>query len=33
MPFFREAIEQMEGYRPGEQPQDDSFIKLNTNGD
>jgi histidinol-phosphate aminotransferase len=31
MPFFREAIEQMEGYRPGEQPQDGSFIKLNTN--
>jgi histidinol-phosphate aminotransferase len=31
MSFFREAIEQMEGYRPGEQPQDDSFIKLNTN--
>ena len=31
MSFFREAIEQMEGYRPGPPPQDGSFIKLNTN--
>ncbi|MFP6752175.1 MAG: aminotransferase class I/II-fold pyridoxal phosphate-dependent enzyme, partial [Pirellulaceae bacterium] len=31
MSFFRDAIERMEGYRPGEQPQGGKFIKLNTN--
>ena len=31
MSFFREHIEAMEGYVPGEQPNDPSVIKLNTN--
>ena len=31
MSFFREEIERMEGYRPGEQPQGGKYIKLNTN--
>ena len=31
MGFFRENIERMEGYQPGEQPQDGQYIKLNTN--
>ena len=31
MSFFRDAIERMEGYRPGEQPQGGKYIKLNTN--
>ena len=31
MSFFRSNIEQMGGYVPGEQPQGDKFIKLNTN--
>ena len=29
--FFRPEIEAMAGYKPGEQPQDGGFIKLNTN--
>jgi histidinol-phosphate aminotransferase len=29
--YFRAAIEQMQGYVPGEQPQAGKFIKLNTN--
>lgn len=29
--YFRPAIEQMQGYVPGEQPQAGKFIKLNTN--
>lgn len=29
--YFRPAIEQMQGYVPGEQPQTGKFIKLNTN--
>jgi len=29
--FFRPNIASMEGYVPGEQPQDDGYIKLNTN--
>jgi histidinol-phosphate aminotransferase len=29
--FFPESITEMEGYRPGEQPQAGKFIKLNTN--
>ena len=29
--YFRPAIESMSGYVPGEQPDDDGFIKLNTN--
>ncbi|MHC4441798.1 MAG: histidinol-phosphate transaminase [Planctomycetota bacterium] len=31
MTYFRPNIEQMEGYIPGEQPEDPSIIKLNTN--
>jgi histidinol-phosphate aminotransferase len=31
MSFFRPEIEAMAGYVPGEQPQEDGFIKLNTN--
>ncbi|MDD5556733.1 MAG: histidinol-phosphate transaminase [bacterium] len=31
MGIVRRAIERMEGYRPGEQPSDGKFIKLNTN--
>ena len=31
MPYFRPEIEAMAGYVPGEQPQTDRFIKLNTN--
>ncbi|MBN2475505.1 MAG: histidinol-phosphate transaminase [Pirellulales bacterium] len=31
MSYFRAKIEAMAGYVPGEQPQDDQFIKLNTN--
>ncbi len=31
MPYFRSNIESMSGYVPGEQPQGDGFIKLNTN--
>jgi histidinol-phosphate aminotransferase len=31
MSFFRSEIEAIAGYTPGEQPQDGSFIKLNTN--
>lgn len=31
MSFFRQQIEQMTGYVPGEQPRGDKFIKLNTN--
>jgi histidinol-phosphate aminotransferase len=31
MTYFRPDIEAMAGYVPGEQPQDDGFIKLNTN--
>jgi histidinol-phosphate aminotransferase len=31
MSFFRPEIEAIAGYTPGEQPQDGSFIKLNTN--
>jgi histidinol-phosphate aminotransferase len=31
MSYFRPEIESIAGYTPGEQPQDGSFIKLNTN--
>lgn len=31
MGYFRDNIEAAQGYTPGEQPQDDSFVKLNTN--
>ena len=31
MGYFRKNIERMEGYQPGEQPQDGQYIKLNTN--
>jgi len=31
MSYFRKAIEEMPGYVPGEQPQDNEYIKLNTN--
>ncbi len=31
MSYFRDAIEQMSGYQPGEQPQAGKYIKLNTN--
>ena len=31
MGYFRENIEAMEGYSPGEQPQEQLYIKLNTN--
>jgi len=31
MSYFREEIQQMAGYTPGEQPQTGKFIKLNTN--
>jgi len=31
MTYFRPNIEEMEGYTPGEQPDDPSIIKLNTN--
>lgn len=31
MGFFREAIEQMDGYTPGFQPRDADVVKLNTN--
>ncbi|MEW6616765.1 MAG: histidinol-phosphate transaminase [Thermodesulfobacteriota bacterium] len=31
MGYFRKNIENMEGYQPGEQPQDGKYIKLNTN--
>ena len=31
MSYFRSNISSMSGYVPGEQPQDDGFIKLNTN--
>lgn len=31
MSYFRPSIEAMEGYTPGEQPEDPSVIKLNTN--
>ncbi len=29
--YFRSNIQSMSGYVPGEQPQGDGFIKLNTN--
>jgi histidinol-phosphate aminotransferase len=29
--YFRPSVESMSGYVPGEQPDDDGFIKLNTN--
>ena len=31
MSYFRPNIERMEGYTPGEQPQDAQYVKLNTN--
>ncbi|MGC8778699.1 MAG: histidinol-phosphate transaminase [Candidatus Caldatribacteriaceae bacterium] len=31
MIFGREAVRRMEGYTPGEQPQEEGYIKLNTN--
>ncbi|WP_166825432.1 histidinol-phosphate transaminase [Thalassoroseus pseudoceratinae] len=31
MSLFREAIDRIEGYVPGEQPQDSGWVKLNTN--
>jgi len=31
MTYFRDEIEAMAGYLPGEQPQTDEFVKLNTN--
>src|SRR4029453_17302888 len=31
LPFIRPSIRAMEGYVPGEQPQDGGYIKLNTN--
>jgi len=31
MSYFRPAIDRMSGYVPGEQPQDNRYIKLNTN--
>jgi histidinol-phosphate aminotransferase len=31
MSFFRPAIDRIEGYRPGEQPQEPGWVKLNTN--
>lgn len=31
MSFVREAVRKMEGYIPGEQPQEEGYIKLNTN--
>ena len=31
MSYFRYNIQSMSGYVPGEQPQTDGFIKLNTN--
>ncbi len=31
MPYLRECIENLEAYKPGEQPQGEDFIKLNTN--
>ena len=31
MTYFRPEIEDMAGYVPGEQPQTDEFVKLNTN--
>ncbi|MEN3186285.1 MAG: histidinol-phosphate transaminase [Atribacterota bacterium] len=31
MNFVREAVRKMEGYVPGEQPQEEGYIKLNTN--
>lgn len=31
MGFFRDNIERMAGYTPGEQPQDKAYVKLNTN--
>ncbi|HHT9131366.1 MAG TPA: aminotransferase class I/II-fold pyridoxal phosphate-dependent enzyme, partial [Candidatus Tripitaka californicus] len=31
MNLFRKNIQRMEGYVPGEQPQEPGFIKLNTN--
>lgn len=31
MSFFRPNIEAMEGYKPGEQPRDQKYVKLNTN--
>jgi len=29
--YFRENVDKMTGYIPGEQPQDGLYIKLNTN--
>ena len=31
MNYFREAINLLEKYIPGEQPEEESYIKLNTN--
>ena len=31
MTYFRTNIESMSGYVPGEQPQEEGFVKLNTN--
>jgi len=31
MPFFRPAVDRIEGYIPGEQPQEPGWVKLNTN--
>ena len=31
MAYFRDNVERMAGYSPGEQPQDKKYVKLNTN--
>ena len=31
MSYLRKCIENLEAYKPGEQPQEEGFIKLNTN--
>ncbi len=31
MSLFRDNIEKMKGYVPGEQPQEGDYVKLNTN--